>query len=373
MPALFEPDLFIHSNLSDLMKMASEKRIARWGNSITYSRKVFVPLTNMCRDTCSYCAFVQHPDSPHAKIMKRDDVYQSVLHAEKNGCKEVLFSLGEKPEKRYEKARIELEILGHKTMIEYLAEMCKWVVENTGLIPHVNAGTLSEEEIKLLKPFSGSMGMMLETISDRLLQKGMPHYGCPDKIPIKRLNTLEITGKLKVPFTTGILIGIGETFEERVASLQAIRGVHERYGHIQEVIIQNFQRKSYIKMAEHPEPPLEDMLRTIAMARIILPEEISIQAPPNLHERHRDYIMAGINDWGGVSPVTRDFINPEHAWPEISILNETTRSLGFHLKERFTVYGDFFLKKEGFISDEIIKKLKIQADALGFPKNQLLI
>jgi len=372
MPDILESLIFLNSDLSNLMEKASAKRNLKWGNSITYSRKVFVPLTNMCRDTCSYCAFVKHPNSPFAKIMSREEVYQSVRYAEKNGCKEVLFSLGEKPEKRYEKARLELEKLGHKTMIGYLAEMCEWVVQNTGLIPHVNAGTLSEEEVQLLKPFSGSMGMMLETISERLLQKGMPHHGCPDKIPLKRLNTLEITGKLKVPFTTGILIGIGETFEERIASLNAIQEVHERYGHIQEVIIQNFQRKSYIKMADHPEPPLEDMLRTIAIARIILSEEISIQAPPNLHERHRDYIKAGINDWGGVSPVTRDFINPEHAWPEISILNETTKSLGFQLKERFTVYGDFFNKKEGFVSEEIRNKLNIDADPMGFPRNQFL-
>jgi 7,8-didemethyl-8-hydroxy-5-deazariboflavin synthase CofG subunit len=372
LPILEQHPISKESDLKEIMEKAVQIRNQQWGSTITYSRKVFVPLTNMCRDTCSYCAFVKHPDSPLAKIMSRDEVYDSVKQAEKMGCKEVLFSLGEKPEKRYEKARTELKKLGHTTMIGYLAEMCEWVLRNTSLTPHVNAGTLTEEEIVVLKPFSGSMGMMLETVSTRLLKKGMAHHGCPDKVPDLRLDTLEITGKLKVPFTTGILIGIGETFEERVESLEAIKEIHERYGHIQEVIIQNFQQKPYIKMANHPEPSIEDMLRTIATARIILPSDISIQAPPNLHERHRDYINAGINDWGGISPITKDFINPEHAWPEISILNETTKSMGFELKERFTVYGDFFVNKKGFVTDEIRTKLNQKADQNGYPQNQIL-
>jgi FO synthase len=219
--------------------------------------------------------------------------------------------------------------------------MCELVLEETHLLPHVNAGTLSQHELKKLKNVSASMGMMLETTSKRLNKKGEAHYACPDKVPIQRIRTLFAAGICKVPFTTGILIGIGETLEERVESLLLIEKINSKYGHIQEVIIQNFQRKPDIAMSEHPEPTLNEMLLTIALARIILSPSISIQAPPNLEKKHIEYIHAGINDWGGISPVTKDFINPQHPWPNIDMLGNMVSAIGFNLKERLTVYPKF--------------------------------
>lgn len=324
-----------------LMAKAASKRDDYWGKVITYSKKIFVPLTNMCRDTCSYCTFVKHPDNPEAKIMSPQEVLLSAQMGEKSGCKELLFSLGEKPEKRYAKAKKALEALGYNSMTDYLHDMCKLVIERTSLLPHVNAGTLSEHELKKLKNVSASMGMMLETTSKTLNKKGEAHYACPDKVPIQRIRTLVAAGFSKVPFTTGILIGIGETFDERIEALLLIEKINNRFGHIQEVIIQNFQRKPDIAMAEHPEPTLNDMLQTIALARIILSPSISIQAPPNLEKEHIEYINAGINDWGGISPVTKDFINPQHPWPNIDTLDTMVRNIGFELGERLTVYPKF--------------------------------
>ena len=302
--------------------------------------------------------------------MTPEQVMSVVRQGEALGCKEVLFSLGEKPERRHDEARAGLLALGHRRMTDYLRDMCARVINETDLIPHVNAGTLAIDEIEMLRPVSGSMGMMLETVSRRLMKKGMAHYACPDKAPMKRLRTLEHAGQARVPFTTGILIGIGETFEERIASLEAIRAMHLRYGHIQEVIVQNFQAKRGIAMADHPEPGLDDMLRTLAVARLILPEDISLQAPPNLEERHAAYIDAGINDWGGISPVTIDYINPDHAWPVISQLRATTEAKGFALTERLTVYPQFFKDRQGFLANQIDRKLRGMARADGFARDQ---
>jgi len=293
--------------------------------------------------------------------MTPEEVKTIVRAGERLACKEVLFSLGEKPERRYAVASDRLAALGYARMTDYLRDICAWVIEETDLIPHVNAGTLDADEIDMLKPVSGSMGMMLETVSRRLMQKGKAHHACPDKAPVQRLRTLKRAGKARVPFTTGLLIGIGETFEERIESLLAIRDMHERYGHIQEVIIQNFQAKTGIAMAEHPEPDLEDMLRTIAAARLILPEEISLQAPPNLEPRHGAYINAGINDWGGISPVTIDHINPDHAWPAIDRLRGTTKANGFELEERLTVYPRFLPADQGYLADAIAEKIQLTA------------
>lgn len=345
------------ADLTALMAAAAAVRDRTFGRTITYSRKVFVPLTNMCRDTCGYCVFVKHPSSPDARIMTPDEVMEVVKDGERLGCKEVLFSLGEKPERRYPEAAARLAALGHRRMTGYLREMCARVIAETGLVPHVNAGTLDEDEIAMLKPVSGSMGMMLETVSRRLMQKGGAHHACPDKAPIQRLRTLERAGAAQVPFTTGLLIGIGETFAERIESLHAIRDVHERFGHIQEVIIQNFQAKKGIAMAQHPEPGLEDMLRTLASARLILSDDVSLQAPPNLEPRHGVYLAAGINDWGGISPVTIDHINPDHAWPAIGRLRTTTEAAGFALQERLTVYPRFLGASEGFVEARIADKL----------------
>lgn len=358
------------ADLDGLMEQAAAIRDQAFRKTITYSRKVFVPLTNMCRDTCGYCVFVKHPSSPDARIMTPEEVKSVVRAGERLACKEVLFSLGEKPELRYQAAKDGLAALGYTSMTDYLRDMCAWVIAETGLIPHVNAGTLSAEEIAMLRPVSGSMGMMLETVSRRLMGEGMAHHACPDKVPVQRLRTLERAGRAGVPFTTGILIGIGETFGERIESLQAIRDLHECFGHVQEVIVQNFQAKPGIAMADHPEPTLNDMLRTLAAARLILPEDVSLQAPPNLSKRHAAYIAAGINDWGGISPLTIDHINPDHAWPAISRLRRTTETEGFSLKERLTVYPRFLEPDAGFVDFKIGEKLELMKRSDGLARDQ---
>ena len=356
----------IKLNLPTLLQSAAKIRDDTWGKEITYSRKVFIPLTNMCRDTCTYCTFVKHPSKPEARILTPEQVLFMAKQGEAHGCKEVLFSLGEKPELRYPEAKKKLAILGYNRMTSYLRDMCKLILDKTSLLPHVNAGTLSNQEIDELKPVSASMGMMLETITKRLSKKGGPHYACPDKTPIQRLRTLSRVGKKNVPFTTGLLIGIGETFEERIEALEEINKIHAKYGNIQEVIIQNFRRKPDIKMANHPEPTLEAMLRTIAAARIILNPEISLQAPPNLSDRHIKYIQAGINDWGGISPVTIDFINPEHAWPDIEKLRTSCIKAGYKLNERLTVYPKYIKSSERFLNTAVREKIEkiLQANVI---------
>ena len=320
----------------------------------------------MCRDTCTYCTFVKHPSKQEARILTPEQVLFMAKQGEAHGCKEVLFSLGEKPELRYPEAKKKLAILGYNRMTSYLRDMCKLILDKTSLLPHVNAGTLSNQEIDELKPVSASMGMMLETITKRLSKKGGPHYACPDKTPIQRLRTLSRVGKKNVPFTTGLLIGIGETFEERIEALEEINKIHAKYGNIQEVIIQNFRKKPDIKMANHPEPTLEAMLRTIAAARIILNPEISLQAPPNLSDRHIKYIQAGINDWGGISPVTIDFINPEHAWPDIEKLRTSCIKAGYKLNERLTVYPKYIKSSERFLNTAVSEKIEkiLQANVI---------
>jgi len=358
--------------LKGLMARACAKRAAHWGNTITYSRKVFVPLTNMCRDTCTYCSFVKTPDDPAANYMSPEQVLATARAGEATGCKELLFSLGERPELRYPEAAAALEKLGYKTTNEYLRAMCALVLAETSLLPHVNAGTLTDAEIDMLKPVSASMGMMLETVSRRLTRKGMPHHACPDKTPVQRLRTLERAGERGVPFTTGLLIGIGETWAERVESLAAINAAHARHGHIQEVIIQNFQQKRGIVMENHPEPSLDDMLRTLAVARLMLAPEISLQAPPNLSSRHAEYLKAGMNDWGGISPVTVDFINPDHAWPQIDALAEATAKAGHTLQERLTIYPDFLKQSDRFLDPSLTARLADMARPDGLARVQCL-
>ncbi len=358
--------------LAGLMARARVKRASLWGGTITYSRKVFVPLTNMCRDTCTYCSFVKTPDDPSANYMTPEQVLSTARQGEAAGCKELLFSLGERPERRYAQAAAALEKLGYKTTNDYLRAMCELVLAETRLLPHVNAGTLTDAEIDMLKPVSASMGMMLETVSRRLARKGMPHHACPDKTPVQRLRTLERAGERGVPFTTGLLIGIGETWEERVESLAAINAAHARHGHIQEVIIQNFQQKPGIGMENHPEPSLEDMLRTLAVARLMLAPEISLQAPPNLSARHAEYLRAGMNDWGGISPVTVDFINPDHPWPQIDELAKATAQAGLTLQERLTIYPDFLKKTDRFLDPSLTARLSEMARADGLARVQAL-
>nr|WP_321457568.1 7,8-didemethyl-8-hydroxy-5-deazariboflavin synthase CofG [uncultured Cohaesibacter sp.] len=360
----------LKSDLESLMARAADIRDGHWGRTVTYSRKAFVPLTNMCRDTCAYCTFVKHPDHPDANIMSPDQVLATARKGEAKGCKELLFSLGEKPELRYEKARKALSLLGYDSMTDYLAAMCVLVLAETSMLPHVNAGTLSDEELAKLRPVSVSMGMMLETTSRRLTGKGGAHHACPDKVPLQRLRTLERAGQRKVPFTTGLLIGIGETWAERIEALHAINDSHARHGHIQEVIIQNFQTKPDIAMASHPEPSLEDMLRTIAAARIILSPDISLQAPPNLSARHIAYLDAGINDWGGISPVTIDFINPQHAWPQIEALAESCKTSGFALRERLPIYPAYLQQGSDYLSPKLQDRIAAMAAGNGLAREQ---
>ncbi len=341
------------SDLIALMARASRLRDAVYGNTVTYSRKVFIPLTNLCRDKCAYCTFAQSPDSPTAKTLTPDEVIAIARAGQKAGCKEALFSLGERPEKAHQLARDHLAALGYATTIEYVAAMCKLVYEETGLIPHANPGAMTLDEMAALRPRTGSMGMMLETTSDRLLRKGNAHFGCPDKVPARRLQTLRDAGKLRIPFTTGILIGIGETAVERVDSLFAIADTHKQYGHIQEVIIQNFRRKLDTRFREQDEPTALDMVRTIAVARLIFGSALSIQAPPNLTpDAYSLYLLAGINDWGGVSPITADHINPEAAWPQIAELAAASADAGFTLRERLTIYPRY-LAQPDFVAPPI--------------------
>ncbi len=325
--------------LAELFARASAIRDARTGRTVTYSRKVFLPLTNLCRDRCKYCTFVRRPGDPLAHTMTPEEVLRAARAGEAAGCKEALFSLGDKPELLYPSHREWLERHGFRSTIEYLAAMCRLVFEETGLLPHSNPGLLTREELLALRPFNASLGMMLESASARLLQPGEAHHRCPDKVPTRRLAALETAGQLRIPFTTGILIGIGETLEERVDALFAIRAVHERHGHIQEVIVQNFRAKGDTEFAGRPEPDALDVARTTAVARLIFGGEIDLQVPPNLTpDAYGLYLSAGINDWGGVSPVTRDFINPEMAWPQVEALRSVTAAAGFELRERLAAY-----------------------------------
>ena len=308
---------------------------------ITYSRKVFIPLTNLCRDYCGYCIFRRDPGDPGAHTMTPDEVLQVVREGEKLGCTEALFSLGDKPELAFPEMRETLRRLGYNSTLQYLEAMCELVLRETTLLPHLNPGLLSAEWIARLAAVSPSMGLMLETTNADLLGTGAAHDNAPDKLPARRLRTIEEAGKQNVPFTTGLLIGIGESLDDRVDTLLAIRDLHRRYGHIQEVIIQNFRVKPTIPMRDWPEPTQGEMLRTIAVARLLMPE-VNIQAPPNLAAPYyQDLLEAGINDWGGLSPLTPDFINPERPWPHLVQLQERTESRGFRLLQRLPVYPEF--------------------------------
>ena len=308
---------------------------------ITYSRKVFLPLTNLCRDYCGYCTFRRDPGDPGAHTMTPDEVLAVARAGEKLGCTEALFSLGDKPELLFPEMRETLRHLGYKSTLHYLEAMCELVLRETTLLPHPNPGLLSAEWIARLAAVSPSMGLMLETTNASLLAPGAAHDNAPDKLPAKRLRTIEDAGRQNVPFTTGLLIGIGESPEDRVDTLLAIRALHKRYGHIQEVIVQNFRVKPAIPMADWPEPSHAEMLRTVAVARLLLPG-MNIQAPPNLSAPYYDDLMdAGINDWGGISPLTPDFINPEKPWPHLEQLRLRTEAKGFALRQRLPVYPEF--------------------------------
>ncbi len=325
-----------------LEELLSEARGLRRGTVVTYSPKVFIPLTKLCRDVCHYCTFARPPRRGERAYLTPDEVLEIARAGAAAGCREALFTLGDKPERRYRVAREELASLGCETTIEYLVRMCAVVLEETGLLPHANPGVMTRDELAALREVTASQGIMLETTSERLSARGGPHFGSPDKHPPARLETLRLAGELAIPFTTGILIGIGETREERIEALGAISSMHERYGHIQEVIVQNFRAKTGTRMAQHPEPSLDDLLWTAAVARLVLPADVHVQVPPNLsYEDFPRLLDAGIDDWGGVSPVTVDHVNPEAPWPEIERLRAATEASGLALAPRLPLYPEF--------------------------------
>ena len=355
--------------LPELLSAAAELRARGKGTVVSFSKKVFIPLTTLCRDYCSYCTFRKDPGQPGAHFMTPDEVLALAERGRQAGCKEALFSLGDQPEKIFPEAREFLRRRGHSRTLDYLAAMCELVLEKTGLLPHANPGVMDRDALVRLKDSNISVGLMLENVSPRLMRDGLPHAKAPDKVPTLRLRTIEEAGKLSIAFTTGILIGISETIEERIDSLLAIRTLHENYGHIQEVIIQNFRAKPEIPMAAHPEPSLEDMLRTIAMARLILGPHMNAQAPPNLsYDDFPRLLDAGINDWGGISPVTKDFINPEAAWPQIARLQAETESRGFVLRERLALYPEFVHRHE-FLSPRVRDRIAEVAGPDGFARD----
>ncbi len=337
-----------NSEIPLLLDAAGALRDRHKGRTVTYSRKVFLPITNLCRDRCSYCTFRKDPGDPDAWTMTRVEILEWLRKGQQQGCKEALMCLGDKPEKAYPQYRAQLAGMGSSSTADYVYRACEQALA-CGLLPHTNAGVLTCEEMRLLKKVNASLGLMLENVSPRLRQKGMAHFSSPDKDPALRLRMLREAGELAVPFTTGILVGVGETRQERVDSLIAIREIHRTYGHIQEVIIQNFRAKPGTRMAGFPEPDGLEMARTIATARLLLGGRMNIQSPPNLNPLDLHLILrAGINDWGGISPVSRDYINPEAAWPHIENLARTCREQGFLLKERLAVY-DEFIERPGFI------------------------
>ena len=361
------------------MKAAREVRDRHFGPRVTYSRKVFIPLTKLCRDNCGYCTFAHGPRPGERAYLTPEEVLEIARAGAAAGCKEALFTLGDKPEKRYPEAKRELRELGFGTTIEYLVHCCRLVLEETGLLPHANPGVLSGDEVRDLRHVSVSQGIMLEQASDRLLGPNLAHWASPDKVPAKRLGTMQEAGRLKVPFTTGILIGIGETVEERVDTLLAIRGVHEKHGNVQECIVQNFRAKPGTRMAGWTEPTEDEMLATIALARLLLPPDVTVQAPPNLAAAKPEgdgappyarYVDAGINDWGGVSPVTPDHVNPERPWPHLEELEKATEAKGYLLLERLALHPSYARDAGMWVDERLRPGVWAAQDAEGLARTE---
>jgi len=328
-------------DLDDLMGAAADLRDRGKGRHVTYSRKVFLPVTNLCRDRCTYCTFRKDPGDPGAWTMRPEEIAAWSRRGHELGCKEALMCLGDKPEVAFKEYRATLDELGVRSTIEYVARACE-IALRQGLLPHTNAGLMTREEMALLRPLNASMGLMLENISPRLRGRGGVHQAAPDKDPALRMKMIDEAGELRIPFTSGILLGIGETSAERAQSLIAIRRSHERHGHVQEVIIQNFRAKPEIAMADAPEPDAFDMVRAIATARLVLGPKANVQAPPNLSPNQIElFLRAGINDWGGISPLSKDYVNPEAPWPHIERLGERCARAGFALGERLAIYPEY--------------------------------
>ena len=351
-----------------LDELLAEARALRRGSLVTYSPKVFVPLTTLCRDVCGYCTFARPPRRGERAFMAEDEVLEVARAGAAAGCREALFTLGDKPELRYKVAREELRALGCTTTLEYLERCARLVLEETGLLPHLNPGVMTRTELEALRPVAASMGIMLETTAGRLAEKGGPHWASPDKLPARRLETIRLAGEHAVPFTSGILIGIGETREERIDALLALKALGEEHGHLQEVIVQNFRAKPGTRMSSHPAPSLEDHLWTIAVARILLGAGWHVQAPPNLaFDEFPRLLDAGIDDWGGVSPVTIDHVNPEAPWPEFEQLAQATRSRGLELAPRLPVYPEYVDAR--WLDPAVLPYVRRASDAVGLARD----
>jgi FO synthase len=364
-------DRLLSSPLEVVLGEARDLSRAGHGERISYSRKVFIPLTRLCRDVCAYCTFAASPKQVRSAYLSPDEVLAIARAGQAAGCKEALFTLGDKPEARYKAARDALAALGYTSTIGYLAAMCALVLTETGLLPHVNPGITSEEELSRLRRVSVSQGIMLETAAERLSQRGGPHFGSPDKDPAVRLANIEAAGRLKIPFTTGILIGIGETRAERLDALFALRALHRRHGHLQEIIIQNFRAKPGTRMQSARDAEMDDLLWTAACARIIFGAAMNIQVPPNLS--YQDFprlLSAGINDWGGVSPVTPDHVNPEAPWPHLDELESATRAAGFSLVERLAVYPDYALRPAEWLDPRLRRNVMAEIDTAGLVRRE---
>ena len=337
------------------------------GRTVTFSPKVFIPLTHLCRDFCGYCTFRHSPATAPSLYMSPEEVLNVAGAGQRLGCTEALFTLGERPEQRYPEARQWLTDRGYATTLEYLTDMCRLVLEETDLLPHANPGTMSRRELAALQPYNPSMGLMLESTSPRLYEKGGPHEFAPSKRPRVRLRTIELAGELGIPFTTGILIGIGETRRERIDALLAIRELHRTFGHVQEVIIQNFRAKPATPMAAAGDATSDELLWTVAVARILLGTDVNLQVPPNLSaDDYQNYLAAGINDWGGVSPLTIDFVNPEAPWPALADLRQRTSELGFDLKPRLPVYPEYFVGTDAWLPTSLREKALALSDEDGY-------
>jgi FO synthase len=362
-------ELLVDAPPAELFPVAESLTLAGFGETVTYSRKVFIPLTQLCRDVCHYCTFAKAPRRLKAAYLTAEEVL-GIAHAGKAAdCKEALFTLGDKPEERYAAARSALDAAGAVSTLEYLERMAKLVLQETGLLPHLNPGVMDAADLLRLRPVSASMGLMLESASDQLCERGGPHFGSPDKVPARRLATLQAAGELGIPMTTGLLIGIGETRRERIESLLALLAIHERHGHLQELIIQNFRAKSGTKMAAAPEPAMQEQLWTIAVARILFGPSMSIQAPPNLQPDGLDSLVrAGLNDWGGVSPVTPDYVNPEAPWPHLKDLARDTNSAGRDLVERLALIPAYAARPEFWTDPAITPRVRRFSDSRGFAR-----
>ncbi|HET8742178.1 MAG TPA: 7,8-didemethyl-8-hydroxy-5-deazariboflavin synthase CofG, partial [Gaiella sp.] len=364
-----DPSELLSTSLDDLMAEARRLRGRATGTLVTYSPKVFVPLTPLCRDVCGYCTFARPPRRGERAYLSEDEVLEIARAGASAGCTEALFTLGDRPEARYRVAREELAAHGCASTLEYLARCARRVLDETGLLPHLNPGVMSRNELAALRPVAASMGIMLETTADRLAARGGPHWASPDKAPARRLETMRAAGDLAIPFTSGILVGIGETRAERIDALVALRAVAEEHGHLREVIVQNFRAKPGTRMAEHPDAPLEEHLWSIAVARIVLGAGVHVQAPPNLaYDDFPLLLDAGIDDWGGVSPVTADHVNPEAPWPDVERLRDACRSRGLELAPRLPLYPEHVAQLDRWVDPALAPFVLRVADAHGLAR-----